>query len=84
MGHLQEEQEGDLLRVGHVRQPVVPEDVGEVPRLVDDLLGRVAAHFSPPIRPGPSSRCPLCPERATPRPRGPHRLLARMRRSPPR
>ena len=31
VGHLQKEQEGDLLRVGHVRQALVPQDVGEVP-----------------------------------------------------
>ena len=43
VGHLQEEQERDLLRVGHVRQAVVPQDVGEVPGFVDDLLG-VGAH----------------------------------------
>ena len=39
VGHLQEEQEGDLLRVGHVRKAVVPQDVGEVPGFVDDVLG---------------------------------------------
>ena len=43
VGHLEEEQEGDLLRVGHVRQPVVAQDVGEVPGFVDDLLGVVAS-----------------------------------------
>ena len=36
--HLEEEQEGDLLDVGHVTQAVVPEDVGEVPCFADDLL----------------------------------------------
>ena len=41
--HLEEEQEGDLLDVGHVTQAVVPEDVGEVPGFADDLLG-VGAH----------------------------------------
>ena len=44
VGHLQEEQERDLLRVGHVGEPVVPEDVGEIPGLVDDLLGGVGGH----------------------------------------
>jgi hypothetical protein len=39
VGHFEEQQEGDLLRVGHVRQPVVPQDVGEVPGFVDDVLG---------------------------------------------
>ena len=43
VGHLQEQQEGDLLRVGHVGQAVVTEQVREAPRLVDDLLG-VARH----------------------------------------
>ena len=43
VGHLEEEQEGDLLRVGHVREAVVPQDVGEVPGFVDDVLG-VGAH----------------------------------------
>ena len=41
--HLEEEQERDLLHVGHVAQAVVPEDVGEVPGFADDLLG-VGAH----------------------------------------
>ena len=45
VGHLEKEQEGDLLRVGHVREAVVPQDVGEVPGFVDDLLG-VVAHSS--------------------------------------
>ncbi len=39
--HLEEEQEGDLLRVLHVRQAVVPEQVRRAPRLVDDALGVV-------------------------------------------
>ena len=45
VGHLEEEQEGDLLRVGHVRQAVVAQDVGEVPGFADDLLG-VVAHLA--------------------------------------
>ncbi len=47
VGHLQEQQEGDLLRVGHVGQAVVPQDVCEVSRLGDHLLGDVA-HAAPP------------------------------------
>ena len=39
VGHLQKEQERDLLGVGHVREAVVPQDVGEVPGFVDDILG---------------------------------------------
>ncbi len=41
VGHLEEQQESDLLRVGHVRQAIVPQNVGEVPGFVDDLLGGV-------------------------------------------
>ena len=44
IGHLQEEEKRDLLRVGHVRQPVVAQDVREVPGFGDDLLGVVIAH----------------------------------------
>jgi hypothetical protein len=36
--HLEEEQKGDLLRLGHVREPVVTKNVREAPGLVDDLL----------------------------------------------
>ena len=39
--HLQEQQERDLLRVGHVGQAVVAEQVREAPRFVDDLPGVV-------------------------------------------
>ncbi len=39
MRHLEEEQESDPLNVSHVAQPVVPEDVGEVPGFADNLLG---------------------------------------------
>ena len=39
VGHFEEEQEGDLLRVGHVRKTVVPQDVGEIPGFGDDILG---------------------------------------------
>jgi hypothetical protein len=39
VGHLQEQQERDLLRVRHVRKPIVPQHVGEIPSFVDDLLG---------------------------------------------
>ena len=42
VGHLEKEQKGDLLRVGHVREAVVPQDVGEVPGFADDLLAVVA------------------------------------------
>ena len=41
VGHLKEEQEGDLLRISHLGQAVVAEQVCEAPRLVDDLLGVV-------------------------------------------
>ena len=47
VGHLEEEQERDLLRVGHVRKAIVPQNVGEVPGFVDDLLG-VVAHLRLP------------------------------------
>jgi len=43
--HLEEEQERDLFDVSHVAQAVVPEDVGEVPCLADNLLG-VGAHLT--------------------------------------
>ena len=33
--------ERDLFRVGHVRKPIVPQDVGEVPGFVDELLAIV-------------------------------------------
>ncbi len=46
VGHLEEEQERDLLGVGHVRQSIVPQDVGEVPGFVDDLLA-VVGHGLP-------------------------------------
>ena len=42
VGHLEEQQVGELLEVVAVRQPVVPEDVAVVPQLVDDHLS--AAH----------------------------------------
>jgi hypothetical protein len=42
--HLQEQEKGDLFRVGHVRQAVVAQHVREAPRLVDDLLRRVVRH----------------------------------------
>jgi hypothetical protein len=44
VGHLEEEQEGDLLGVGHERKSRVPEDVGVTPSLVDYPLGVVLAH----------------------------------------
>jgi hypothetical protein len=39
VGHREEQEQGDLLGVGHVGQAVVAQDVGEVPCLGDDLLG---------------------------------------------
>jgi hypothetical protein len=42
VGHFQEEQKGNLLRVGHVREAVVTQDVGEIPGFADDLLAVVA------------------------------------------
>src|SRR5438105_15414800 len=42
--HFQKEQERDLLRITHVRQPVVAQNVREAPGLVDDLLSGVGAH----------------------------------------
>ena len=46
VGHLEEEEERDLLGIGHVRQAIVPQDVGEVPGFVDDLLAVVGHGFS--------------------------------------
>ena len=43
--HLEKEQKRDLLGVSHVREPVVAQDVREIPGLVDDLL-RGVAHVS--------------------------------------
>jgi hypothetical protein len=39
VGHLEEEQESDLLGVGHVRETVVAQDMGEAPGFAHDLLG---------------------------------------------
>ena len=44
MGHLEEQQERDLFGIGHVRKPIVTQNVSEVPSLVDNLLGVVVAH----------------------------------------
>jgi hypothetical protein len=44
IGHLEEQQERDLLRVPHVRQAVVAQHVRETPRAVDDLLRCVVRH----------------------------------------
>ncbi len=43
VGHLEEEEEGDLLRISQIREPVVPEQVRVAPGLVDYLL-RVVVH----------------------------------------
>jgi hypothetical protein len=43
VGHLEEQQERELLDVVAVREPVVPQDAAVVPQLRDDLLG-LAAH----------------------------------------
>ena len=43
--HLEKEQEGDLFRVGHVGEAIITENMGEVPCLVDDLLGVVCGHL---------------------------------------
>ena len=48
--HLEKEQERDLLCVVHVREAVVPENMGKVPSLVDDLLTVVAHEFFPRLR----------------------------------
>ena len=53
MGHLEEQQERDLFGIGHVRKPIVTQNVSEVPGFVDDLLGVVVAHFN---HPAPTSR----------------------------
>jgi hypothetical protein len=42
VGHFEKEQKRDLLRIGHVRQAVVPQNVGEVPGFGDDLLAVIA------------------------------------------
>ena len=39
--HLEKQQKRDLLGVPHVRQAVVPEHMGEVPGLGDNLLGGI-------------------------------------------
>ena len=41
VGHPEEEQERDLRGLGHVRHAIVPQDVGEVPGFVGDLLAVV-------------------------------------------
>ena len=46
VGHLQEEQERQLLDVVPVREPVVPQQVAVVPQLLDDLLAMCAGHRS--------------------------------------
>ncbi len=48
LGHLQEQQVGQLLDVVAVRQAVIPQDVAVVPELVDDRLG--IAHDPSPSR----------------------------------
>lgn len=47
VGHFDfdEQEEGDMFRVGHLGEVVVAEDVGGVSSLVDDVLG-VGAHYS--------------------------------------
>ncbi len=50
VGHLEEEEERDLLGIGHVRQAIVPQDMGEVSGFVDDLLavvGHGISEFNP-------------------------------------
>ncbi len=37
VGHFQKEQKRNLLRVGHIRKPIIPQHMGEVPGFVDDL-----------------------------------------------
>ena len=44
LGHLQEQEIGELGHVLVVRHPVVLEDVAEVPELADDVVG--GAHFA--------------------------------------
>jgi hypothetical protein len=44
IGRLEKEQELNLLGVSHVRETVVPENVGEVPGCDDDRLRVVLAH----------------------------------------
>ena len=46
VGHLEEEQEGDLLHERHIAHAIIPQDMGEVPGFSDDLLG-VAVHGGP-------------------------------------
>jgi len=41
MGHLQEQQEADLLRVTHVGQAIVAQHMREIPGLVDDILREI-------------------------------------------
>src|SRR5690606_28462733 len=43
--HLEEEQEGELLQVVLIRQPVVAQDVAVGPELLDDAVGGVAHDF---------------------------------------
>ena len=47
--------EPPVFDVSHVTQPVVPEDVGEVPGFADDLLGSRAHEVSPVFAPDMSS-----------------------------
>jgi hypothetical protein len=48
VGHLEEEQERELLQVVLVREPVVPEDVAIRPELLDDAVGALLADSGPP------------------------------------
>ena len=41
MGHLQEQQKADLLRIAHVGQAIVTQHMREIPGFIDDVLAKV-------------------------------------------
>ena len=53
MGHFKKEQKGNLLRISHVGKAIITQDMGKIPRLVDDLLCVIAhailAFFRSPL-----------------------------------
>ena len=43
ISHFEEQQERNLFGIRHVRETIVPQNMGEIPGFIDDLL-RVVAH----------------------------------------
>ena len=50
VGHFQKEQKRNLLSVGHVRKPIIPQHMREIPGFVEDFLG-----VRPQSQPAPAS-----------------------------